>query len=198
MKKAFTVGQALGFGWQKTTTNFWLMVGVAAVVILVGAAPSFLLNKNLFWGTNAITWLLGMVVGIGLIKIVLKIYDSKPAAIVDFFSLTWEQFLDYLVASLLLFLITLGGFILLIVPGVIFSLKFQFAPFLVIDKKISPLAAIKKSGDMTKGYLWALFGLWLMSILIIIAGAVVFGVGLFVAVPVTVLAQVYAYRKLLK
>lgn len=198
MKKVLSVGQAIGFGWQKTKTNLWLMMGVAAVVLLAGSAPSFLISKNLFWGTNVVTWLLGSAIGIGLIKIVLKIYEKKAAAVIDFFDLTWEQFLDYLLVSLLLFLITLGGLLLLIVPGVIFALKYQFAPFLVIDKKLSPLAAIKKSGSITKGFLWPLFGLWLMSVLLMAIGVLLFGIGLLLAVPVTIFAQVYAYKRLVK
>jgi len=197
-EKNFEVSQALSFGWEKTKANFWLMIGAAFVLVASGMIPSMIFNKTFIWGTNVLAWLLGAVFGVGLIKIILKIEENKKASMDEFFSLTTNQFLDYLVTSLLLAVITIVGFILLIIPGIIFSLKYQFALYLILDKKMKPLEAIKKSGEITKGYLWPLFQLWLASIVIVAIGALLVGVGLLVAVPIVVLAQTYVYKKLVK
>ena len=192
------IGQAVSFGWEKTKANFWLMVGIALVLMVIGIVPGMIFTKSFVLGSNLLTWILGSIFGVGLIKILLKIYDNKPVAIEDFFSLTMNQFLDYLLASLMLIVITFVGLILLIIPGIIFSLKYQFTLWLILDKNLRPMAALKESNRITKGHLWNLFLLWLLSILIIIAGCLVFGVGALVAVPVVILAQTYVYKSLVK
>ncbi len=194
-EKKFQIGQALAWGWAKTKANFWLMVGVALLLVIIGLVPGLLLNRTI-WSSNLLTWVLGSLVGVGLIKIVLKIYEGKAASFNDFFSLTLNQFLDYLLASLMLMVITFIGFILLIVPGIIFCLKYQFALYLILDKKLKPWEAIKQSGRITRGHLGLLFGLWLLSILITLVGLLVFGIGILVAMPVVLLAQTYVYKKL--
>jgi len=196
--KKLTVGQALAFGWEKTQVNFGLMSIMALILIIAGLLPALTMGRTLVWGSNFLAWIFGSLLGVGLIKVVLKIYHNQQGTFDDFLSPTLRQFLDYLLVSLLLMLITGIGFILLVVPGVIFSLKYQFAPFLILDKNLRPWAAIKASGRLTRGHLGVLFGLWIMSILIILAGAAVFGVGLLVAVPVVILAQTYAYKQLNK
>jgi uncharacterized membrane protein len=47
---------------------------------------------------------------------------------------------------------------------------------------------------MTRGHRFELFVLCLLIALIYIVSALLFGIGLFVALPVTTLAAVYAYR----
>ena len=197
-EKKFTTGEAISFGWEATKANFWLMVGVAFIVIVIGTCPGMFFNKSMVFGGNLITWILSTILGIGTIKIALKIHDKKSAGMEDFLSLKLNQFLDYLITSFLTCLIVLGGLILLIVPGIIFALKYQFATYLIIDKKMRPIDAIKESGRITKGHLGSLFCLWLMSILIVIAGFIAVGVGLLLAFPVILLAQTYVYKKLVK
>jgi uncharacterized membrane protein len=174
------------------------MVGVAFIVIVIGTCPGMIFNKSMVFSGNLITWILSTILGIGTIKIALKIHDKKSAGMEDFLSLKLNQFLDYLITSFLTCLIVLGGLILLIVPGIIFALKYQFATYLIIDKKMRPIDAIKESGRITKEHLGSLFCLWLVSILIVIAGCIAVGVGLLLAFPVILLAQTYVYKKLVK
>ena len=86
---------------------------------------------------------------------------------------------------------------MLIVPGVIWAIKYQFFAYLIVDKKMGPWEAIQKSGEMTAGNKGNLFLLGLILALINIAGAICLLVGLFATIPTTMLAIVYVYRKLL-
>ncbi|MGH2461766.1 MAG: hypothetical protein ACRDIY_23170, partial [Chloroflexota bacterium] len=75
--------------------------------------------------------------------------------------------------------------------------RFLFAPFLVVDQGLGPFAALEKSSDLTRGVKWKLLGFLIILAAIEIAGAIVFLVGLLVAVPVVVLATTYVFRQLL-
>ncbi len=102
----------------------------------------------------------------------------------------------YLGTSILLGLAVGVGFLLLIVPGIIFALMFIFSTFLVIDREIDPIEAMKESYRMTRGHKWNLLGLLLMLILVNLLGVLALIVGLLVSVPVTALALTHAYRVL--
>ena len=88
------------------------------------------------------------------------------------------------------------GIPLLFVLGVIFSLMFMFSGFLVIDRELGPIEAMKESYRMTHGYKWSLLGLLLLLFLINLLGLLAFIVGIFVSAPVSLLAVTHAYRVL--
>ena len=68
---------------------------------------------------------------------------------------------DYIVRAwvtgVLYFLIVCSGTVLLIIPGIIWALKFGFGIYAVMDRRISATGAIKYSGQITKGHLGPLF-----------------------------------------
>ena len=82
-----------------------------------------------------------------------------------------------MLANLLVFAICGIGFVLLIVPGIIFACRLSFVPYLVMDKGLDPVAAIEKSWFMTRGHGWRIFGMYLLSILLFIVGFMLFIVG---------------------
>jgi uncharacterized membrane protein len=74
------------------------------------------------------------------------------------------------------------GFILLIVPGIIFACKLAFTPYLVVDRKMEVIEAIKASWRMTNGHAWKVFLIGLLAIPIFIAGIICFGVGVIISI----------------
>lgn len=99
-------------------------------------------------------------------------------------------------AYLLTALIVLAGFILLIVPGFILATVLIFTSYLVMDRNLGPIEAIKESARITKGNRWNLFFLLLALLGINILGLLAVFVGLLVSAPVSLIAMAYAYRKL--
>ena len=93
-------------------------------------------------------------------------------------------------------IIFIGGFILFVIPGIYFAIKYHFLLYFVIDKKMGPLEALRASGKITDGVKWRLLGFSIVSIGIVILGFLAFGFGILVAVPVATLADAYLYRKL--
>jgi uncharacterized membrane protein len=144
-------------------------------------------------------WLLqtviDLVIGIGLIQITLKFIDNKKPKYKDLFY--YQPIVNYFLVALLTGLIVLGGFILLIIPGIYFALRLKFAVYLVIDKNLGPVEAIKKSWKITKGNVWNLFFFGILLGLINILGFICLIVGLFITIPLSMLATTFVYRKLL-
>lgn len=85
------------------------------------------------------------------------------------------------------------GFILLIVPGIIIVLMFQMYAYLVVDKGLGPIAALKRSRVITKGSRWRLFVLGFLIVLVNLGGLLCLVVGLLVTIPLTAIASARVY-----
>lgn len=95
----------------------------------------------------------------------------------------FRRYLDATVGMLLVTLAVVVGLIFLIVPGLILLVRFFFTPFLIIDRELSAVDAMKESWELTRGHGWSIFGLVLLAIPILIGGLLLLIVGV---VPATV------------
>jgi len=195
----FTFSEAVNFGWNKTKDNLGFLIAVIIILMAVSGLQS-LINQNVDLSASMLIglvfWVINIFIGIGVIKITLKIYDGQKPE----FDLLWSGgpiFLNYFLGSLLYSLIVIGGTLLLIIPGIIWSVKYSLVTYLIVDKGMSPVEALHKSGEITNGSKWRLFWFGIVLGLINIVGALIFFVGLLFTIPLTMLAMTYVYRKLL-
>ena len=145
-----------------------------------------------------ITYLIVQIfISMGVIKAYLNVTRGKKVTMETFTSV-FPKILNFFAAQLLMMLIVLGGFILLIIPGFYFSLKYMFAPYLVIDKNMGPIEALKASGKITHGIKWDLVGFMAASAVLMYAGLLALIVGIVVTIPVATLAYVVLYNKVVK
>lgn len=197
----FTVKESLSFGWKTFKKNWKFLITTFAIVIVVGMIPNWLHDwsrKNLPAASflfSIIGWIVQMVTSIGLIVISLKFVDNKKPVFSDIYK-HYSLLLNYFLGSLLYGLVTIGGFLLLIVPGIIWGIKYQYTTYLIIDRKMGPVEAFKKSGQITYSVKLKLFWLGLAFIGITILGVLALGIGAIVAWPVISLAGAYVYRRL--
>jgi len=101
------------------------------------------------------------------------------------------------VAKFLYTLIVTIGLFLLLVPGIIWAIMFYLAAYLIVDKNIGPVEALKTSVELTRGLKWDLGVFASVILLVNIIGLVCLGVGLLITLPMTMLANVYIYRQVL-
>lgn len=94
-----------------------------------------------------------------------NIYAVKPA-LAD----AWPKILSFFWISILVGLAVLGGFILLIIPGIIFSVWFAFAAYAFIFEDIRGIDALRRSKQLVNKRWWPVFGrvlvLWLIAVLV--------------------------------
>ena len=147
-------------------------------------------------GFNIIYWIAQTIISIGIIKIVLKFLADEKPEFVELFRFQ-GNFWRYVGSSILYGLIVIGGIILFIVPGIYWAIKFQFFGYCVVDQKLGPVEALKKSSKITYQVKWKLLGFGLVMVGINILGFLCLFVGLFATIPTTMIAFAYVYRKLL-
>jgi uncharacterized membrane protein len=110
----------------------------------------------------------------------LKAVRGEKVEIRDLFVFT-RNYSNVVLAYLLMNFIIGIGIVLLIIPGIIFACKLAFVPYLVIDKNMTAMDALKTSWSMTEGHAMNIFLIGLLAFFISIAGMIVFFVGIIIA-----------------
>lgn len=135
------------------------------------------------------------IVGIGVTRIYFKVARHESA---HFRSVLHgeDRFIPYILAVLISSAAIVLGLILFVLPGIFIALRLSMVKLYVVDRNVGPLEAITLSWHATRGQAWQLFGLLLVAILVNLLGALAFGVGLLVTIPLTILAFIDVYEKL--
>lgn len=199
-KKQLLIEDAISFGWEtfKKNYKFLLLLGLCywGIYIAESIVKEIAKGTPAQWIVMLAGFVLELVVGIGLVKVALKVSRGQHAELKEIFGDT-KYLLNYFLGFVMYMVVVLAGFLLLIVPGVIWMIKYGAFQYLILDKNLSPRDALRESGKITYGYKKKLFLLGLVMLLIVLGGALLFGVGLLVAMPVNLLAATYVYRFLI-
>ncbi|MEE8460433.1 MAG: hypothetical protein V3S08_11185 [Phycisphaerales bacterium] len=132
-------------------------------------------------------------IGYGVSFAYLKAARNEPLDIRDMFE-AFQNYWNAVLASLLVGVIVGIGFVLLIVPGIIFACKLAFTPYLVVDRGLNVIDAVNESWRMTRGHAWKVFFVGLLSVPLGIAGLMCCGVGIIVAIMWSKLAFALLYH----
>lgn len=201
MKKAqFSKKEAVKFGFGIAKSNLLFFIGLLIIVFFVSAVASSLRggaqkSALAYLVLSIIQYLVNIVIGMGLIRISLEFVDKIKPKIRDI--VYYKPIVRYVLASIITGIVVILGLVLLIIPGVILAIRLQYTTYLIVDKNLGPIEAIKKSWSVTHGNTWNLFFFGILLGLINILGVVCLLVGLFITIPLGMLATTFVYRKLL-
>ncbi len=184
-----TVGASYGNGWRQLWKHFLELFLIGLIALLIGLPA----GMGEWFGdiavAGAIFGFFGLVYGVlvsgpvdyGVAFAFLKAARGDKLEIKDMFE-AFKNYWNAVLASLLVSVIVIVGLVLLIVPGIIFACKLAFTPYLVVDRKMAVIQAIKESWRMTGGHAWKVFLIGLLAIPIFIAGLICFGVGVIISI----------------
>ena len=179
-------GSAYSFGWNRMKKYFldlFLITIIVGVVMMPLGMIQSLDGHETPGGVllrifSLAYWLLLFApIDYGSAFVFLKTVRDEKFEVKDMF-LAFENYLNVVLAKLLVTAIVVLGFMMLIVPGIIFACKLSFVKYLVLDKNMEPVEAVKKSWEMTRGSAGDIFLIGLLTIPLGIAGLICFGVGI--------------------
>ncbi len=195
-----SITKALEYGWKAASHYVGFYLILALLILFFNLIPSvfevFFDNSIYTPVIRGIFITLIALVTLGIIRTTLKHVDRKDASLLDLFRL--NLFGRYLAAASIYLFMFIGGLMLFIIPGVYWGLKYQFATYLVVDKKMEIAQAFEESARMVAGYEWDLLSYWLIMLLLNLAGILFFTIGIVVTLPVTLIGYSYLYRQLRK
>ncbi|MBY0110849.1 hypothetical protein K2Y00_02490 [Patescibacteria group bacterium] len=209
-----SVKECLSFGWTTFKKRPWIFVKAGVALALVSIAFN-IMSSAIQFGFEAtasplaiILFLIAFVL-LSLVSVYINIVLNNMG-VTQFYLRAHENtetltvkdlwaprpFWKYVFTTILVAFAFLLGIILLIVPGIIAMLMFGMSLYLVMDRGMDPVPAMKESARITKGNRWRLLGLYAAILGLNIVGMLLLVVGLLVTVPVTMLAAVHAYKTL--
>ncbi len=174
----FSIRDAFAASWaqlfdpatRKPTAVLWLFV--AAIILMNTITLVLALSGEKLAAQGDLASLLAGVVlsilayffvayffAVGLTFNALTAAEGKRIAFSDFFKphgVYWR----FVGTALLTGIIIVLTFLLFIVPGIYFSLKFFFTLYAVVDRKAGPIQALRISSRLTRGEKWELVGFY--------------------------------------
>lgn len=199
------VGQAISYGWRGFSANIGPLAVIGLVVLSINIALNWL--GRAFDSTflslllGIVSWLISLIIGLGFIRAALAIVDGRRPTL-DVL-LSTDGLLTYAIASILVGILVVVGFVLCIIPGLIAAYLLWFFGYAIVDgpdepgsPRRDPIAAMSRSYQITSANVGSLLLLAIVCILLNIVGAILCGIGLLVSLPVTAIAAAYGWRVL--
>lgn len=209
--RKLSVGDCVSFGWETFKKRPWFLIGTLLLVLIIASIPGAFGPEPPELGPDgefiaqpmtAMNWIamlasviVSTLAWCGITTFYLRAHDNVIGVqLADL----WNPgpFWRFLGAHILTGIAVTLGLLAFVVPGLIIALGLMFVPYLVVERGLGPVEAIKESWRITKGNKWQLALLSLALLGIIILGLLALGVGVLVAMPIAMLASVHAYRTL--
>lgn len=190
-----SIEQAINSSWKtlkknpKNIIGFFLLIGIISILNI---AISSKLGSIL---SNIESWVFGALVQVAIITFTVGAFRKRKITVSSRLK-DYKLVLKLIVGNLLSAIVIFLGFLALIIPGIVFAVRLQFVSFLIVEKQMGPIEAIRGSWKLTKNTFYTLLGFGIVSMLLNVFGFFLLIVGLLVTVPLTSLAQVYIYLKL--
>jgi hypothetical protein len=205
------VGTVFNYAMQVWQNHLGILVGMTAVIFVISYAIGFAIGIGqiaveaaiggrdgeaiaamLGLGANLISNAISIYLTTGQMKVILKLCRGQRAEFVEMFQ-AGDRFLPVLGLSILSGLILAPAFLLLIVPGVILLLMFWPSYYLVVDGKSTVFDSFGLAKSFTNGNFGTTFVLWLISLLVALAGCLALCIGFLFAGPLISVMWVSAY-----
>jgi len=187
------VGEFFSNSWRTFGANWATFIILAAIPTFVSLALEVTPEVEVISVTAFISWIVSMIVGIlstmALTMVAHKTSDGEAIGVWESYNLSLGIFWRYIWTCILYFLIVFGGMFLLIIPGIIWSFRYIFAPYVVIMEGIGGKKALSRSRDITEGRLGGVFarevvfGLLFLIVIVIPITLLIFLIGVVLGNP---------------
>lgn len=215
---AFSVGDAIGFGWKKFWANPgpWILAALIFLVInaifswISGGFDNFTDYRTDGFSDTNMAEALGLsfvsvlltIVGVIISYLIAAFYSrgaldetqGRKPDVSAFFRIANVG--NVLLAAFLVAVMTIIGTILCILPGIAVAIFSAFVYYFTLDKEQDAITAIKSSWSLVAKNFGSVLLLLLALFGINILGFLVCFVGLLVTIPLSYIAVAYAYRRL--
>lgn len=197
----FSVGDAISYGWNATKNNLGFFILAFLIIWVVEAILSYLngaLSRNaplIGFLFGLIVYVIGLFFQMNLIKIGLEVFDNRQPRLEDLFVVP-AHWVSYLIAGIIFGIVVGIGFVIFIIPGLFMLTRWLFFGYAIVDQGADATQSLGASWQLTRGHFWGVFLLVLALFVINIIGAILFGVGLLISAPISLMASTYAYRAL--
>ena len=188
------IGQVLKTAMEKQVGFKWSYMAPFLIYLIITSIIAVLQDATVGTGegvaaslTQVIVNILVYPLGIGLGLLGIRRAAGKDTPL----STLWEpysQLIPLIVMLVLMGLLIVGGFFLLVLPGIYLAVAYSFAPYLMIEKNMGVWEALETSRKAITTCWWRYFGLLLIAVLLFIVGTIPLLIGLVWVLPIMAIA----------
>lgn len=210
----FSVAAAFTYGWEKFQQNMGpIILGTMVYLgasIVIGVIWFFLAGAILgvggdsgagffaFMLTTAVMGLVGValffIIQAGIIRAALALTSGRQIEMKTLLDL--DNVGQVILTALIVGVASAIGFVLCYIPGLVVMVFTSFAMHFVIDQRMQAVDAIKASVDLVNRNLGTMIVLLIAGYVANTIGSLLCGIGLLVSIPVVIIANTYAYRRM--
>lgn len=182
----FSIGSVWKKAWTTFTERFrgiialtlipWIIIMIAIIIVVVLSVGSTSFFSNLFPG-SPVSLILPVIFGVACVFFAFIVILRSQIGLIFLISgqqtTPWTAFkaakgkvLSYLWVTILGALVTYGGFVLLIIPGIYIAVAVVFAYIVCVMEGDKGLGALVKSREYVRGRWWKVFG-YMASVVVI-------------------------------
>ena len=208
------IGDCLSRSWELVKKNFWPVVGVNLLIMLVigginqllglvsgPATRTMILERRIsatgiaiVAGISILSTPVYTVLMAGLFRYYLKLIRGEEARIADAFAGFGSSAGSLALLGLVSAVLTWIGYILCVLPGIYLNVAWIFSIPLVIDRGLGFWEAMELSRRVVSKHWFIVFALLLVMGLVSISGLIACCVGIFVTMTIGSVALMYAYE----
>lgn len=208
------IGGCIARSWDLVKQNFWPVVGISLLIILISAAINQVIGlasrpvfTNMFMQRRVTPGGIAIIVGTsllgspiysllmaGLFKYYLKLIRAEGPTIRDAFAGFSPAAGQLILLGLVSGLLTTLGMLLCLLPGIYLSVSWIFGVPLVIDRNLAFWDALELSRKMVSKHWFMMFAFLLVVGLLSMCGLIACCVGVLVTMPIATVAIMYAYE----
>ena len=110
----------------------------------------------------------------GLLQVILtfRLAGDRKTELGDVWQDLTKKGFKLFLLEMVMGVLTIIGFILLIVPGVILLWRLFLAPYILLDKGVGVEESLRRSWNMTRGFAWPIYSVMLFGLLLGLSGIV--------------------------
>ncbi len=168
--------------------RFWTFVGILALPFFVSLGLIYILPSVYFLPATALFIKILLVIISVIFLIIISAWSyvallfaikqrETGIGIRECFKKGWRKIISFIWISFLEVIIVFGGFLLLIIPGIIFSIWFSLAKYILVSEDQRGMKALLKSKQLIKGNWWPVAWRFLLMglIMTIISSILLYG-----------------------
>ncbi len=174
---------------------FWLLIPAVLLALLPLLKAKFLIVPlGIF--LSFVSFVLSLWISVTLIIILMRLTKEEKIDLKAIYREAYAKILSYLWINILVGLIAFVGFLLIIIPGIIFAVWFSMAVYILIFEGTRGTKALSKSKELVKNYFWQVLWRWVAPyfffglIVLTVIYIPIYIIGLLLGAPLSGFAEV--------
>lgn len=155
--------------WALYKNNFALFAKIIAWLIIpsviLSLLPYLVSSPVAFLAANFMislaSWVLSVLITIAIILAMDAVLKKEPIKLKNIYNLSYSKTFSGILISILVSLAVGFGTILLIIPGIIFSVWFSFSLYVLVLENKKGTEALSASRQLVKGKFWPILWRWI-------------------------------------